>query len=109
MILQELKPDTPDEISSAEMYYYILSSINRLDLTPREVQLISFMVIKGNMLTAPVKKEFCDRYDSTVATIGNMVRRLKKKSILLKEKGKIKVNPAIVLDFSKQVVLKIML
>jgi len=108
-ILQRISPKTSDEFSKAFAYYELMSAINHLYLTEREIQLIAFMVIKGNMLTLPVKEEFCTRFDSTIATIGNMVTRLKKKNVLIKEKNKIRVNPQIVLDFSRIIVLQIKL
>lgn len=109
MILQKLQPKTSDEYSSAETYYNILSSINKLGLTEREIQLVAFTAIKGNISTPNVRAEFCDRYGSTVATIGNIITKLKKDSIFIKEKGKVKVNPRIVLDFTKPIILQITL
>src|SRR6478609_5389210 len=108
-ILQRLNPLVQDEFSKAQAYYCILSSLNNLFLTEREVQLIAFMVIKGNMLSLPIKEEFCIKFDSTLATISNMVSKLRKKHILVKDKNKTKVNPKIVLDFSRPVVLQISL
>ena len=108
-IVQKLSPKTPDEFSSAESYYNILSSINKLGLTEREVQLIAFTAIRGNISTPNVRQEFCERYSSTVPTISNMISKLKKSNILVKEKGKVKVNPIIVLDFTRPIILQISL
>ncbi|RPJ31849.1 MAG: hypothetical protein EHM25_01635 [Nitrosopumilales archaeon] len=108
-IIQKLKPKTSDEFSAAEAYYNVLSSINKLNLTEREVQLIAFTAIRGNISTPNVRAEFCDRYSTTIPTISNIISKLKKTSIFIKEKGKVKVNPVIVLDFSKPIVLQITL
>lgn len=108
-IIQKLSPKLLNEFSSAESYYNILSSINNLNLTEREVQLIAFTAIRGNISTANVRQEFCERYQSTVPTISNMISKLKKTNILIKEKGKVRVNPLIVLDFTRPIILQISL
>jgi hypothetical protein len=108
-IVQKLNPKTPDEFSSAETYYNILSSINKLSLTEREIQLIAFTAIRGNISTPNVRSEFCERYQTTIPTISNIISKLKKSNIFIKEKGKVKVNPLIVLDFTKNIVLQIQL
>ena len=46
MIIQKLKKDVYTDIELAEKYYSILSAINNLHLTEREIQLISFTAIK---------------------------------------------------------------
>lgn len=109
MILQKLAPKTSDEYSSAEIYYNVLSALNKLSLTEREIQLIAFTAIKGNISTANVRQEFCERYDSTIPTISNIISKLKKQNIFIKEKGKVRVNPLIVLDFTKPITLQILL
>lgn len=109
MILQKLQPKTSDEFSSAEAYYNILSSINKLGLTEREIQLIAFTAIRGNISTPNVREEFCKKYQSTIPTISNIISKLKRTNIFIKEKGKVRVNPMIVLDFTKSIVLQITL
>ena len=47
--------------------------------------------------------------DTTTATINNIVSKLKKQFIFLKNDGKIEVNPVIVLDFKKNLNLVIKL
>ena len=38
MLIQKLKKEVKDEFEIAEKYYAILSDINSLGLTPREIQ-----------------------------------------------------------------------
>ena len=90
-------------------YYSILSVINSLNLTEREIQLISFTAIKGNITYANVREEFCKTYNSTSPTINNIISKLKKMSIFIKENGKVKVNPIITIDFKKDLMLDIKL
>jgi hypothetical protein len=109
IIVQRLKKDVMNEMELAKKYYSILSAINSLHLTEREIQLISFTAIKGNITYANVREEFCKTYNSTSPTINNIISKLKKIGIFVKENGKVKVNPVIVIDFKKDLTLDIKL
>lgn len=108
-ILQTLKRKENDKISIAEKYYTILSAVNNLHLTQREIQLVAFTAIKGNISYANIRQEFCEQYSTTSPTINNIISKLKKIGVLVKEGGKVKVNNVIVLDFTKDVTLEIKL
>jgi hypothetical protein len=109
IIIQRLKRSIETDIELAEKYYSILSAINNLHLTEREIQLISFTAIKGNITYANVREEFCKTYNSTSPSINNIISKLKKIGIFIKENGKVKVNPIIVIDFTKDITLEIKL
>jgi len=109
IIVQTLKKDVTNEYILAEKYYSILSAINSLGLTQREIQLIAFTAIKGNITYANVREEFCKKYNTTSPTINNIISKLKKMGIFIKEAGKVKINPAIVVDFNKNLTLVIKL
>ena len=83
IIVQKLKKIEPDSFLLAEKYYSILSVINSLKLTEREIQLIAFTAIKGNITYANVREEFCKTYNSTSPTINNIISKLKKISIFI--------------------------
>ena len=108
-IVQRLKTSVNDSIVMAEKYYRILSAVNNLKLTKREIQLIAFAAIKGNISYANIRKEFCERYDSTSPAINNIISKLKKMGIFVKDGTKVKVNPIILLNFEKNIVLQITL
>lgn len=109
IIIQKLKKDVESDIALAEKYYSFLSVLNNLNLAPREIQLLAFTAVKGNMTYGNVRIEFCEKYDTTIATVGNMICKLRKMKILIKEKGMVKVNPLIVLNFNNDIVLQIKL
>ena len=109
MILQKLKRKEEDQFKLAEKYYTILSAINNLHLTPREIQLIAFTAIKGNISYANIREEFCKNYKTTGPTINNIISKLKKINVLVKDGSKVKVNNVIVLDFTKDIALEIKL
>jgi hypothetical protein len=108
-IVQRLKTSIEGSIAMAEKYYRILSAVNNLKLTKREIQLIAFAAIKGNISYANIRKEFCETYDSTSPAINNIISKLKKMGIFVKDGTKVKVNPIILLNFEKNIVLQITL
>jgi hypothetical protein len=81
--------------------------VNGLGLTEREVQLIAFTAIKGNISYANVRQEFCEKYKSSPPTINNIISKLKRIGVFVKDGTKVKVNPVIILDFEKDIVLQI--
>lgn len=104
---QKLKKVYPSSIDIAIRYYSILSAINDLHLTEREIQLVAFTALKGNISYSTNREEFCSTYKSSGPTINNMISKLKKTGLLVKDSGKIKVNPAILLPFENDVVLQL--
>lgn len=109
MIIQKLKRSIDTDIELAEKYYSLLSAVNSLKLTEREIQLIAFTSIKGNITYANVREEFCNKYNSTSPSINNIISKLKKIGIFIKENGKVKINPIISIDFTKDLTLEIKL
>lgn len=109
MIVQKLKKEVRGEIEMAVKYYSILSVVNSLHFTIREIQLIAFTAVKGNITDVSLREEFCSTYETTGPTINNIVSKLKKYGVFTKRDKKITVNPIIVLDFKKDVFLAITL
>jgi hypothetical protein len=107
LIVQKMKRPVGDSYAVAEKYYNILSAVNGLGLTEREVQLIAFAAIKGNISYANVRAEFCEKYKSSPPTINNIISKLKRIGVFVKDGTKVKVNPVIILDFEKDIVLQI--
>ena len=70
---------------------------------------MAFTAIRGNISYANIRKEFCEKYNSTGPTINNIISKLKKIYVLVKDGTKVKVNPKIILDFNKDVTLEIKL
>ena len=107
LIVQKLKKPVGDQFAVAQMYYNVLSAVNNLKLTQREIQLIAFAAIKGNISYANIRNEFCAKYNTTSPTINNIISKLKKIGVLIKDGTKVKVNPVIILDFEKDVQMEI--
>lgn len=109
VIVQKLKTSVQDAYVAAEKYYSLLSSLNNLKLTQREIQLIAFTAIKGNISYANIRTEFCEKYKSSPPTINNIISKLKKMGVFVKDGTKVKVNPLILLAFENDIVLQISL
>ena len=109
ILVQKLRKKENDVFSLAERYYTILSAINDLHLTEREIQLIAFTAVKGNISYANIREEFCNKHNTSSATINNIISKLKKIGVLIKDGTKVKVNPVIILDFNKNISLEIKL
>jgi len=107
MIRQNLKQVVKGEVDLAEKYYNILSAVNNLGLTKREIELIGFTAIRGNISSRTAKDVFCEKYGTTVPTINNIISKLKKKNVFVKTGKVVKINPVIVLDFKKDLLLAI--
>lgn len=96
-------------LQKAQAYYSLLFTLNGIHLTEREIQLVAFSAIKGNLSNANMREEFCKMYGTSFPTINNMISRLKRMGIVTKEDRKIRLVPQIVMDFEKNVVLQIMM
>jgi hypothetical protein len=109
IIVQKIRKNVEDQFALAEKYYSILSAINNLSLTTREIQLVAFTAIKGNISYANIRQEFCEKYNSTSPTINNIISKLKKLNVFIKDGTKVKVNPTIILPFNENITLEIKL
>ena len=106
---QKIRKGYVDKYILAQRYYGVLSVVNGFGLTEREIQVIAFTAIRGNMSYANIREDFCKKYGTTGATINNIISKLKKLGIFVKENGKVKVNPRLILNFENDVVLEVRL
>ena len=107
IIVQKFLRKIEDNYAMAEKYYSVLSTINNLKLTQREVQLVAFTAIRGNISYSSIREDFCNKYNSTSPTINNIISKLKRIGVFVKDGSKIKVNPVIILNFSNDITLEI--
>ncbi len=111
MILQKLKYDVKGPLELAETYYTIMSTLNGFNLAKREIQLMAITAVNGNIGSDRNKEEFVKVYASSLATVGNIITRLRKTNppLLVKEGKKVTVNPGLMLDFTKDFTMAITL
>jgi translation initiation factor IF-1 len=107
VIYQQLKQTAKNEYEMAEKYYAMLSVVNNLSFTKRDVQLIAYTAINGNISYSTIREKFCTDYGTSLATINNLICKLKKKYVFVKDGDKVVVNPVINIDFKKSLKLEI--
>jgi predicted transcriptional regulator len=99
MILQKVKTQVEGSYELAYKYFSIMSIINGWELVKRDVQLISF-AISENKDVSEVRDEFVNKFNSSKATVGNIISKLYKRNILKKQRRVVKINPALLFDFN---------
>lgn len=103
--IQTLKKVVKDDMGRAIKYYSLLSVWNNLGLTKRNIQLLAYTAVRGTISSSSAKKEFSIKYNSSSATVNNMISDLSAAYLLVKDKGKYRVNPKIDLDFSQDLLI----
>lgn len=98
-----------NQFEVARKYYSILFELNGYYFSKLELDLIAYTAVRGYITTVPAKKDFIRDFDTTDGTVNNLVSKLKRLGILIKENNKIKVQPKILLDFSKGITLNLTL
>jgi DNA-binding CsgD family transcriptional regulator len=104
---QRMSYKEPSNFDIAQRYYALLSTLNDLRLTEREIQLVAFTAIHGNISYDVNRKEFCATFKTSPPTINNIISRLKKLNVFIKDSGKIKVNPQILIPFDGNIRMEI--
>jgi hypothetical protein len=102
ILAQKIKKefDTPVEI--AQKYYATLLVLNNISLSQREIELLAFTAVRGTISSSSAKDEFVRQFGSSVDTINNIISKLRKLRLLIKNNGKTRINPSIALDFTKK-------
>lgn len=106
MIVQKLKSTLDTSFHMAERYYGIISTLNELFLTQRELQVLSF-IATTDLPVKDMKTSFCKEFSTTVATVNNVIYKLKKWKIITKDGKALKIHPSISPRFKEGVTLQI--
>lgn len=99
VVVQKIKKSY-SQMDLAIAYYSMISVLNNLNLTQRELQLLAFTAIRGSITNPAARQDFCQLFNTSRPTINNIISKLRKLKLFVKEQNKIKVNAAIGLDFS---------
>jgi hypothetical protein len=108
-IVQRIINNSSSPMDVAIKYYSILSLINSLNLTQREIQLLAFIATRGSISSGEAKESFKKLYGSSKASIGNLVWMLTRKGILARRNKKAVLHPQLALNFSNTIVLNLTL
>ena len=102
IILQQLEKKVQGDLELSINYYRLLVALSGVKLKPKELELLAFAGLKGNIYYPPVVEEFVERFSSSEGSVYNMAGRLCRLGIFEKAGNKMKVSPRYQVDFSKE-------
>jgi len=105
--VQKIRKSYPSPLQVAIKYYGVLSVLNDIQLTGREIQLMAYTAVRGTLSSGGAKEGFIQHFHSSQASVGNMIHKLKKKGLLIKVEGRVVVNPQISLNFNNNLILQL--
>lgn len=106
LIEQKMSFSVEDVFNMAYKYFSILSIMNDLDLVRRDLQLIAYSISQERRIDE-VKKDFVKNFSSSMPTVGNIISKLYKKNILVKNKREVSIVPMLLLNFENNLKLDI--
>lgn len=103
--------ETFSKLEVAKRYYSMVFSIYNIPVTNQELLFVSFLSINGSLFTSALRDNFISEYKVSKAAIYNMISKLKKLQVLIKEPNKkIYINKPIRVDYtSGSITLKVKL
>lgn len=107
--LQKISSHSDSSFEKAKKYYGILFIANGLEYTQRDLELAAFIGVHGNIFFIEKKKEFCELVNTSMATLANIISKLYKMGVIVKQDGVIDLQPAIKLNFDNVIVVEISL
>ena len=107
IVIQKIRKKYPTPIEVGIKYYSILSILNNLKLTEREVQLLAFTASRGTISSGGAKESFYQMFGSTKASLGNIIGSMMKRGYLVKIENRTTVNPVLLLNFDNPIILQI--
>lgn len=109
MLKVSLRKDCVDIYEKAQIYFRIALGAIGEDFSPKELQLLSFIAVRENILSTKARNDFKEMYDTTEATLNNTLVKLKKRGFVEKIDGKNKVSPNLFSNLNDDVVFNIIL
>jgi hypothetical protein len=106
VIVKTIKKSYDSTIKAGITWFKFISAINDIKLTKRELELLAFINTRGTISSIQAKEDFCVMFETSKATVSNMISRLLKKRLLIKDKNKTKINPALKVDFNNDFIVR---
>jgi len=108
VIVKTIKKSFTDKIKAGITWFKFISAINDIKLAKRELELLAFINLRGTISSSSAKEEYVKLFNSSLGTVSNMTARLLKPKVglLVKDKGKTRVHPALRIDFDKDFVVR---
>lgn len=93
------KREYTDKRDIAHLYFSIITLSHGIKISNRELDLLAHISIVGNIASQNSIKSFIEVFESSRASIYNLISKLTKKGLLIKKDKKMNINPQIALDF----------
>lgn len=107
MLVKTIKKSFDSKIKAGITWFKFITAINNIKLPQREIELLAFINNRGTISSTSAKTDFCLMFDTSVGTISNMTGRLMRKKLLIKDsKKKVRVSPALAVDFNNDFLIK---
>jgi DNA-binding MarR family transcriptional regulator len=106
IIVQNLKSEIHSDFEMAYKYFVIMSELNDLGLVKRDIQLLAYAASEKKPIS-DIKEEFVEKFGTSIATVGNIISKLYKKRVLVKNKRLVEIIPVLLLEFERDIFLKI--
>lgn len=101
-IVQKIKKQEDTILNQAIKYYSIICLVNNIKLSRREIELLAFTAISGTISNKVTKEKFCKEFDSSVASINNMIPKLASFGLIEKVQGEYRINKRLDIDFTNR-------
>ena len=93
------KKEKKEKRESAITYFRLLSAYNDIKISEAEIKLLAHISMYKGIVTGPCKTSFIESNNSSMASVDNLISKLKKKKLVIKEDNTIMIRPVINLDF----------
>ena len=103
----KIKKTYPSNIELAVKYYSVLNELNSLGWAPLEIKLFAYIACKGSISSGGAKNSFKELFNCHSGTITNLISKLTKEKFLIKEKGKVKLHPQLIQDFTNEFLIQL--
>lgn len=84
------------ELGAYIVYYEIVAILYRLPITKKEILFLAYLGYKGNTYNAKIRDSFVKEHKMSQASIYNMILKLKKYKLLIKENKKTSINRSLI-------------
>ena len=95
------------ELGLAIRYFTIMAATSGIHLSRKQIEVLAFTSIKGNISSGGAIQDFVETFKSTKGSLENVKLSLVKLGLIIKNDNKYKVIPMFCLDFSKNLMLQL--
>jgi hypothetical protein len=110
VVVKTINKSFSNKIKAGVTWFGVIAALNGVHFTSRELELLSFVNYRGTISSLQAKEEFCKIFGSSMGTISNMTKKTSKlitEKFLIKSNSKLKINPALKVDFDSDLVVRL--